>query len=153
MNHLTARIIRADQGKTINSALEDVQLKLTGIDTDGSYTLGLVTTQVGGSIPPHLHHREDELLILLIGELQCLTSEGWQVAGPGDVVFFPSGVMHAYRNIGRVPAKHWVIANPAGVEAFYQQLAPLLNPSPSLNSLSSVSRDFGIEFMGALEEK
>ncbi|GEM46102.1 cupin domain-containing protein [Deinococcus cellulosilyticus] len=153
MNHLNARIIRADQGKTINGALEDVQLKLTGIDTDGSYTLGLVTTQVGGSIPPHLHHREDELLILLYGELECLTSEGWQTAHPGDVVFFPSGVMHAYRNTGTVAAKHWVIANPAGVEAFYQQLAPLLNPSPSLNHISTLSRNYGIEFMGVLEDK
>ncbi|GGJ32664.1 cupin domain-containing protein [Deinococcus roseus] len=153
MNHLHARIIRAHQGQTINSHLEDVQLKLTGIDTDGSYTLGLVTTQVGGSIPPHLHHREDELLILLQGELECLTSAGWQTAHPGDVVFFPSGVMHAYRNVSTTPSKHWVIANPAGVEAFYQQLAPLLNPIPSLSHLSTLSRDYGIEFMGALEDQ
>jgi quercetin dioxygenase-like cupin family protein len=60
------------------------------------------------SHPPHRHVNE-ELIILREGECETLSNGTWVKVGPGSVVFNASNSLHAFRNVGTVPAVYHVI--------------------------------------------
>ena len=47
-------------------------------------------------------------------------------AGPGDLVFKPRGIAHAFWNAGDEPARLLELISPAGFENYFRELAPLL---------------------------
>jgi uncharacterized cupin superfamily protein len=47
-------------------------------------------------------------------------------AGPGDLVFKPRRVPHAFWNAGDQPARLLELISPAGFEHYFRELAPLL---------------------------
>jgi len=47
-------------------------------------------------------------------------------AGPGNLVFKPRGVAHAFWNAEDEPARLLEIISPAGFENYFRELAPLL---------------------------
>ncbi|WP_019587684.1 cupin domain-containing protein [Deinococcus apachensis] len=145
------RLLRAGDGQPVVAPGEEVTFKLTGRDTNGALALGLVTTQPGGGPPPHIHHREDELFILVEGELQVGSVEGWMTARAGDVVFLPAGSVHTFHNAGVVPSRHWVLTTPPGFEQFYPRFAAILNGAqdgpPDLARLGATATEYGIELL------
>jgi Cupin domain len=52
-----------------------------------------------------------------------------RVARPGDLVFKPRGVPHAFWNAGDEPARALEIISPAGFERYFTKIAPLLPPN------------------------
>jgi oxalate decarboxylase/phosphoglucose isomerase-like protein (cupin superfamily) len=47
-------------------------------------------------------------------------------AGPGDLLFKPRGVAHAFWNASDEPARLLELISPAGFEHYFRELAPLL---------------------------
>lgn len=81
----------------------------------GSRELGcsLFELDPGGQAAPyHLHHGNEELLIVLDGELELRTPEGTRTVGRGAVVGFlagPAGA-HRLRNTSDRPARYILIS-------------------------------------------
>lgn len=61
----------------------------------------------------HYHTHEDELVIVLSGQLVMLTDEGETPMGPGDVASFPAGSTnaHCFVNRSSEPAVFFAIGN------------------------------------------
>jgi uncharacterized cupin superfamily protein len=57
---------------------------------------------------PHRHVNE-ELIILREGECETLSNDKWVKVEPGSIVFNASNSLHAFRNVGTVPATYHVI--------------------------------------------
>ncbi len=66
----------------------------------------------GQAAPYHLHHANEELLIVLTGELELRTPEGKRLLGRGEVVGFPAGPggAHRLRNVSREPARYLLVS-------------------------------------------
>ena len=62
--------------------------------------------------PMHTHQHEDEYTYVLESEVR--------VAYPGDFVFKPRRVPHAFWNVGDVPARALEIISPAGFERYFE---------------------------------
>ena len=59
--------------------------------------------------PPH-QHVHAEFLLLREGNVEWLIDGNRQAAGPGDILYAASQVVHGIRNTGTVPAKYFVVA-------------------------------------------
>ena len=86
---------------------------------------------------------------MLEGEIGVRVGEEVFVGRPGDLVFKPRGVPHAFWNAGETLARALEIISPAGFERYFAEIVPLLppaNPSPlDERALLSVQASYGLE--------
>jgi mannose-6-phosphate isomerase-like protein (cupin superfamily) len=59
--------------------------------------------------PLHVHHADDECWYVLDGRLGFLLDGGEVEAGPGDAVFVPAGMPHAYWNAQDGPTRYLLV--------------------------------------------
>jgi uncharacterized cupin superfamily protein len=81
----------------------------------GSSELGcsLYELDPGGQATPyHMHHANEELLLVLDGEVELRTPDGKRKLSKGAVVGFPSGPAgaHRLRNVSGAPARYLLIS-------------------------------------------
>jgi quercetin dioxygenase-like cupin family protein len=99
--------------------------------------------------PMHTHTHEDEYTYVLEGEIGVQVGDEVRVARPGDLVFKPRGVPHAFWNAGEEPARALEIISPAGFERYFAELAPLFPPAhpgpPDERALGEVMARYGLE--------
>jgi mannose-6-phosphate isomerase-like protein (cupin superfamily) len=66
----------------------------------------------GAMVPPHTHAEDDEIFILLEGELTLLSPEGERHARAGDTAVLRLVSLHGFRNDGAVPVRMQIICAP-----------------------------------------
>ena len=95
-----------------------MKIRARAEDTGGA--LGLVegTFYEGFGPPLHVHHREDEGMLVLEGEIRFRQGENDFVAGPGTLVWAPREVPHAFR-VKSASARALVIVTPGGFEQMF----------------------------------
>ena len=104
-----------------------VRFIIAGETTGGAFSLvehPLPPRALGA--PLHTHRREDEYSYVLEGCVGLQLGAEELEAGPGDLVFKPRHVPHAFWNAGEEPARLLELISPAGFEHYFRELAPLL---------------------------
>ncbi|HEX3977112.1 MAG TPA: cupin domain-containing protein [Solirubrobacteraceae bacterium] len=81
----------------------------------GARDLGVTLFELdpgGQAAPYHLHHGNEELLVMLDGELELRTPDGLRAIGRGEMVAFVTGPdgAHRVRNAGSEPARYLVVS-------------------------------------------
>lgn len=111
----------AGTGRTYKSPIDQISFLLTGEQTGGAFFLADVTVPPGAGTPPHIHEREEETFYLQQGTLTVHVGGKTLNASPGDLVRLPRGIAHCFQNNGDVDAKFLVVAEPAGLEKFFEE--------------------------------
>ena len=96
--------------------------------------------------PVHVHEREDEISHVTTGRLGVEIGGEVLEAGPGDTVFKPRGIPHAFWNPGDEPVRFLELITPAGFEAYFAELEPLLAPAgpPDVAALGAVMARYAL---------
>lgn len=85
---------------------------------------GLVTVLEGvvehGGPPLHVHDAEDEVVVVLAGELTYRVGDENGVLSPGGLLWFPRRVPHAVANLGAGPCRFLTVVTPGGIEDFFR---------------------------------
>ena len=102
-----------------------VIFKIDGADSGGALAVVEHPFEVGGLVPPHIHHREDEFSIVLEGEIGFRSEDKEIVLGPGGYIVKPRGEVHAMWNAGPTPARMIEIISPAGFEELFRTVVGL----------------------------
>jgi hypothetical protein len=94
----------------------------------------------------HTHEHEDEFSLVLEGRVGVQIGDEVTVAAPGDLVRKPRGVPHAFWNAGDAPARLIELISPAGFEAYFAEMAPILNVEgpPDFAALAAVQARYGL---------
>ena len=126
-----ARIVLSpEEGETVRMGGLGVRFMVGGEETGG--TFALVEHPISPralAAPMHSHRHEDEYTYVLEGEIGVQVGDEVRVARPGDLVFKPRGVPHAFWNAGDTPARALEIISPAGFERYFAEIAQLLPPA------------------------
>ena len=89
-------------------------VKASTEDTEGR--LSVLDVTVALPIPRHVHHRADECIYVLAGELTVAIEDEVHTAGPGQFVLLPHGVPHALSPGSNPPPRVLQISAPGGWE-------------------------------------
>jgi quercetin dioxygenase-like cupin family protein len=100
-----------------------VQFKIDGEDVGGAFSVVEHPFDVGALVPPHVHHLEDEISIVIEGRIGFRSEDKETVLSQGGYIVKPRGEVHAMWNAGDVPARMVEIISPAGFERFFRELA------------------------------
>lgn len=101
-------------------------LMVSAKDTDGDLCIYHTTRQEKGGPAMHLHHLQDEWFYPMSGEFITQVGDDRFTLKPGDSVFAPRGIPHAFAKINDEEAHMLVLFQPAGsMEDFFQQMAGL----------------------------
>ena len=100
-----------------------IDVKLDSAKTGGAFTLMEITNPPGVGVPPHVHGLDDETVILVDGTLTAILGDSVESMTPGDVVFIPRGVVHAFE-AGKNGARVIALTSPGGSESMLREGAP-----------------------------
>ena len=123
-------VLSRDEGEKVWLRKLGIRFMIGGEQTQGNFAL--VEHPIGPralAAPMHTHQHEDEYTYVLEGEIGVQIGEEVLVARPGDLVFKPRGVPHAFWNATDTPARALEIISPAGFERYFAELAPLFPPA------------------------
>jgi quercetin dioxygenase-like cupin family protein len=102
-----------------------VAFKIDGRDTGGAVAIVEHRFEIAAVVPPHVHHREDEISIVLDGEIGFRSEDAEVVLGPGGYIVKPRLQVHAMWNAGSTPARIVEIISPAGFEELFRAVVGL----------------------------
>jgi len=121
------RIVRPDDAHSLS--LYDVQFRygLGGGETDGAIALLEVTIPPRTLVKPHAHSHEDEFSLVLSGNIGVRLGEDvTEEVLAGSWLAKPRSVPHAMWNLSDEPARVLEVVTPAGLERYFEELAPIL---------------------------
>ena len=98
---------------------------VTGEESGGAYFVMEALVPTGGR--RRTSTREDETFYVLEGQVEFLLGET-TVAGPGDFVNVPRGMVHRFQNTGTETARIVLTFTPAGIERWFEET---LEPAPN----------------------
>jgi mannose-6-phosphate isomerase-like protein (cupin superfamily) len=93
-------------------------IKARAADTGGALGLVEATFYEGFGPPLHVHHHEDEGMLVLEGEIRFRQGAEELLAGPGTLVWVPREVPHAFV-VQSPTARALVILTPGGFEQMF----------------------------------
>ena len=104
------------QGAAYDFDGSEVVIKASGQDTGGQLAVMEMVFPAGHSVHSHVHLGEDEMFLLLAGELAAFCGhERWTVI-PGCFVFVPRDVPHGFTVTSPAPARALVVTGPAQLD-------------------------------------
>ena len=89
--------------------------------------LGIIKVLItpGQIIAPHVHADVDEVSYVLAGEITAEIGDEVVIAPAGSYVLKPYGVMHAFWNSGKQPARVMEMHLPGGFKELYREMTAL----------------------------
>jgi quercetin dioxygenase-like cupin family protein len=128
---------------------DEMLVRMTGRETDGTVSLFEQRTPPGGGVPMHVHDREDELFQVLAGNVEFTiggTNGTSFVARPGDNAWGPRRVPHAWKVVGNEMARILIVATPSGLEDMFEALSKLPPGPPDFAKVAEICGRFGVRF-------
>jgi quercetin dioxygenase-like cupin family protein len=122
--------------------------------TRGALGLAEARFWPGMATPLHVHHREDEAFYLLEGQVRFRCGDDEFTAEPGDFVFGPRGVPHAFKVL-EGGARMLLLTTPAGLEQMFVEggipARDTEEPPPQhydLERVQALARKYGWDIIG-----
>jgi uncharacterized cupin superfamily protein len=141
-------ILGPRDGHAVDLAGVGVRFMIGGDLSGGGFSLveHPLAPRVLGS-PVHTHRNEDEYSYILEGEVGLEIGEDELVTRPGDLVFKPRGVPHAFWNPSDEPARLLEIISPAGFEHYFEEAAAMFPEAgePDMAAFAALCERYGLE--------
>jgi uncharacterized cupin superfamily protein len=121
------------------------------VRADGNGLAAFVAEQPippGYFVPPHRHEGDDELLMVIDGELTLIGAAGESRAGPGSCTTFTRGTLHGFRNDTADPVRMIVVATPGvqAAEMFRHFDRAARNGPLSPDDVAHIAGQYGVSF-------
>ena len=141
------KIVTKNEGNTLNVLGDNQNIKLTGEDTHGQYTLIEQNNEPGIGIPPHVHENEDEVFQVLEGKVEMSVGNELTTLNAGDIIFCPKGVPHSWKVVGEEKARAMLSIFPAGLEGMFKELAELPAGPPNMEKVTAICGKYNLKFV------
>ncbi len=122
--------------------------KVSGKDTGGELCIYETIRNTKSGPALHYHYRQDEWFFVRQGEFLFQVGDDRLQLGPGDSIFAPRNVPHAFANIGEEGVL-MIVYQPAGtMEQFFLDGCQLFLTNPSPDEWKALCHLHGVEIVG-----
>ncbi len=140
------KLVAPGEGKTV--MLYGVRFSYKVVTADSGGTLALLEVEIPARtlVKPHTHTKEDEFSLIRSGTVGVRVGDRVLQATQGAYLVKPRGVPHAMWNAHTTPATILEILSPAGLETYFEQLAPVLAHEGGAGppGYHQLARDYGL---------
>jgi mannose-6-phosphate isomerase-like protein (cupin superfamily) len=116
-------------------------------DTDGRFALieHLIPPRTLAA-PMHTHEREDEYSYVLSGRMGAQIGDDVVDAGPGELVFKPRGIRHAFWNSGDEECVLLELISPGEFAGYFDEISPILSGDgpPDFEQLGAIQQRYAL---------
>lgn len=145
--HESSFLRKPSSGHMLGLGFTQVRLVITGADTSGAFALSeqpLEPKALAG--PLHTHSRESGFIYVAHGEVGALVGDDEVHTSAGGTILIPQGIRHTFWNDSEEPARVLELFTPAGLEAWFGELADMIAAgSYSMEDIVESGRRFGTE--------
>ena len=138
------KVVAPGEGKTVMLFGVRFSYKIESHDSAGKLAVLEVEIPAHTLVKPHNHTREDEFSLVLEGTVGVRVGDRELTAGPGSYLVKPRHTPHAMWNATNAPARVIEILAPAGLEAYFEELAPILAEHRTAPEYYQLAEDYGI---------
>jgi len=116
----TPKLMQSADAPVLMDGEQNIKLLLSGEESAGRFMVSLITLAPGFGPPPHHQPQEDELFLVVDGEVEITIGNETKTVGQGDFAYAPPNTTHAFRAIGDKPAVLFSINSPGGHERGFE---------------------------------
>jgi quercetin dioxygenase-like cupin family protein len=148
VNHPQPSVLSATEGEKYAAGPFRITARVQGTQTGRTFELYELTLGVA-TIDYHVHHRMDETLTVLEGEIEFVVAGETYLRPAGSVAFVPKGVHHGFSNRGPAPARVLILFTPASDQHEYFRELERLFAAPVLDAaaLAMLQRQYDQELI------
>jgi mannose-6-phosphate isomerase-like protein (cupin superfamily) len=142
-------LLGKSEGRSYNAMGALITCKADRETTGGAFSLFEGIELPGNGPPLHIHQKEDEAFYILEGDFKLQVGDHVDTVGAGAFVYFPKGMPHTYKNVGKKPGRFLQFLTPAGYERFLEELdTGSEDGMMDFTDLAAVADQYGIELVG-----
>jgi mannose-6-phosphate isomerase-like protein (cupin superfamily) len=123
-----ALVVRRGGAKSIRLGPDEWVIRATGANTGGRLDFMEGTISYLQGPPLHVHHEQDDTIMVVEGKLRVQVGEEFVDLTAGDLVSVPKGVAHTFANLEREPARVINVMTPGGFDLALEEMAALSGP-------------------------
>jgi quercetin dioxygenase-like cupin family protein len=117
-------------------------------ETGGAMSMILAEAEPLNGPPMHVHELEDEIFVVLDGEIVFEVAGRRFTRGPMETAFVPRGTPHSFMT-GARGARGLTVFTPGGFEGFFSEMARGGYQIPQdLARIAAIAETYGSRFMG-----
>jgi len=140
----SSKVTAPGAGKTVMLFGVRFCYKVETADSGGTLAVMEVEIPARTLVKPHNHTREDEFSLVLEGTVGVRVGDRELTAGPGSYLVKPRHTPHAMWNATGEVARVVEILSPAGLEAYFEELAPVLAEKRPAAEYYDLAERYGI---------
>jgi len=114
------KLMRSADAPVLMDGEQNIKLLLSGEESAGRFMVSLITLMPGFGPPRHHQPNEDELFLVVDGEVEITIGNETQKVGKGDFAYAPPNTTHAFSAVGDKPAILFSINSPGGHERGFE---------------------------------
>lgn len=135
-----------DEGRRADFVNLGNRFLIDSADTGGRFALIEHTIRPRKlAAPLHVHEREDEYSFVLSGRMGAQIGDEVVEAGPGELVFKPRGIWHAFWSASDDETHVLELISPGDFADYFAELAPLLSAEqPDFAKLSEIRARYAL---------
>jgi mannose-6-phosphate isomerase-like protein (cupin superfamily) len=119
--------LAADEGRRADLVSLGNRYMIESAQTDGRFALIEHTIAPRAlAAPMHVHEREDEYSFVLSGRMGAQIGDEVVEAGPGELVFKPRGIWHAFWSASDEETRVLELISPGEFAGYFEELAPVI---------------------------
>jgi quercetin dioxygenase-like cupin family protein len=130
-------------------------IRVSGDETEGRLAVVELAGRRGHMPPLHIHHSEDEVFVVLDGEITLYAGGDTRTMSAGESALGPRGVPHTFR-VESERARWLAVCTPSGFDRFVTEVGvpaddPVFPETPVMPdpaAFETICRTYGIEILG-----
>jgi quercetin dioxygenase-like cupin family protein len=138
------KLVAPGEGKRVTLFGVRFEYKVVTADSGGGVAMMEVEIPAKTLVKPHNHSREDEYSLIIEGTVGVRVGDRELEASAGSYLVKPRGIPHAMWNAGDTAAKVLEIVSPAGLEGYFDALAPVLSRHEPPSAYYGLAEEYGL---------